>query len=112
MTNRLEDEIQRILSPMNGEEEAQSSGEPEKTLHIHYFPDAIVITPDATLGYDDEHGTIVDASFTVIKTDTREIKAPRAAKANPAGLCHRLCSCRGIAPACAFLSLLPDVGNL
>src|ERR1700693_5465476 len=53
MTSSLEDEIQRIVASMDNEEqnnqEQQAQGateqeqNPDETIHIHYFPDAIVI---------------------------------------------------------------------
>ena len=59
MTSSLEDEIQRIVASMDNEEqnnqEQQAQGateqeqHPDETIHIHYFPDAIVILKE------DEH---------------------------------------------------------
>jgi hypothetical protein len=56
MTNSLEDEIQRIVAGMESEEqnsqEQESPGateqepEPIDTIHIHYFPDAILIVKE------------------------------------------------------------------
>src|SRR5712691_1109000 len=52
MTNSLEDEIQRIVESMNDKQNSQEQEttgtneqekEPDETIHIHYFPDAIVI---------------------------------------------------------------------
>jgi len=53
MTSSLEDEVRRVLASMESEEpnekEQERPGtteretEPEETIHIHYFPDAIVI---------------------------------------------------------------------
>jgi hypothetical protein len=56
MTNSLEAEIQRIVASMNNEEpndkekeaprDIEHEPEPEETIHIHYFPDAIVIVKE------------------------------------------------------------------
>ena len=55
MTNRLEDEIRRIVASMddkqNGQEQdvpgkTDQETQPDETIHIHYFPDAIVILKD------------------------------------------------------------------
>jgi hypothetical protein len=52
MTNTLEDEVRRIIANMDNEQHSQEQEqpdtteqeqEPEETIHIHYFPDAIVM---------------------------------------------------------------------
>ena len=52
MTNSLEDELQRFAASMNDQQNSQQQNtpeipeqetQPEETIHIHYFPDAIVI---------------------------------------------------------------------
>lgn len=51
MTNRLEDDLQRMIASMDSEEPtnpdkpetSEDEPQPEQTIHIHYFPDAIVI---------------------------------------------------------------------
>ncbi len=45
MTNNLEDEVQRIVAKMDNEGQNDQEQKPEQidTIHIHYFPDAIVI---------------------------------------------------------------------
>ncbi len=53
MTNTLEDEVRRIVASMDNEEpndkeqqaprDTEQEKEPTETVHIHYFPDAIVI---------------------------------------------------------------------
>ncbi len=53
MTNRIEDEIQRIVASMDNEEQnkkeqeqpgaSEQETQQEQTIHVHYFPDAIVI---------------------------------------------------------------------
>ncbi len=52
MTNSLEDELQRFATSMDDQQNSQQQNtleiheqetQPEETIHIHYFPDAIVI---------------------------------------------------------------------
>ncbi len=52
MTNKLEDEVRRIVASMDNEQSNQEQEQPDtieqekepaETIHIHYFPDAIVI---------------------------------------------------------------------
>src|SRR6266480_8162777 len=52
MTNSLEDELQRFAASMDDQQNSQQQNtleiheqetQPEETIHIHYFPDAIVI---------------------------------------------------------------------
>jgi hypothetical protein len=53
MTSSLEDEVRRIVASMESEEQhnqeqetpgtTEQEKEPDETIHIHYFPDAIVI---------------------------------------------------------------------
>src|SRR6266566_4147250 len=67
MTNKLEDEVRRIVASMDNEEpndkeqkaprDTEQEPEPEETIHIHYFPDAIVILKE------DEHtAQVVDSA--------------------------------------------------
>ena len=69
MTSSLEDEIQRIVANMdeqhnNQEQEppetTDQAQKPDETIHIHYFPDAIVILKE------DEHTAQVVDSIPVI----------------------------------------------
>jgi hypothetical protein len=55
MTNTLEDEVRRIVASMDNEQSSQEQEQPEPTeqepqpidtIHIHYFPDAIVIVKE------------------------------------------------------------------
>jgi hypothetical protein len=55
MTNRLEDEVQHIVASLDNEQNSQEQEEPEttgqekepaETIHIHFFPDAIVIVKE------------------------------------------------------------------
>lgn len=55
MTSSLEDEIQRVLASMDNEQSNQEQEQPDtteqekepaETIHIHYFPDAIVIVKE------------------------------------------------------------------
>src|SRR6266487_2301659 len=67
MSNRLEDEIQRIVANMDNEEQNRQEQEPPETteqeqqpidtIHIHYFPDAIVILKE-----DENTAQVVDSA--------------------------------------------------
>ena len=57
MTNRLEDEVRHIVASMHEQQNSQEQEppeptdqeqQPEETIHIHYFPDAIVILKEDT----------------------------------------------------------------
>src|SRR6266567_7304479 len=57
MTNRLEDEVRHIVASMHEQQNSQEQEppeptdqeqQPEETIHIHYFPDAIVILKEGT----------------------------------------------------------------
>ncbi len=65
MTNSLEDEVRRVVASMderhNGQEQeppgiTEQETKPEETIHIHYFPDAIVILKE------DDEAQIVDSA--------------------------------------------------
>jgi hypothetical protein len=68
MTNSLEDEIRKLLPGMDGAQDEQPPktdgneqaehlpGEPEETIQIHYFPDAIVILKE------EEEAQVVDST--------------------------------------------------
>ena len=65
MTNRLEDQIQRIVASMDSTdrtarsktpETTEQETQPEETIHIHYFPDAIVILKE------EEQAQVVDST--------------------------------------------------
>ncbi len=66
MTNRLEDQVQHFVASMDHEEpngleqeEQETTGQEKKpidTIHIHYFPDAIVILKE------DEKAQVVDST--------------------------------------------------
>jgi hypothetical protein len=68
MTNSLEDEIRKLLTGMDGaqderppktdgnEQAEHLPGEPEETIQIHYFPDAIVILKE------EEEAQVVDST--------------------------------------------------
>src|SRR6266700_2135617 len=57
MTNRLEDEVRLLVASMHEQQNSQEQEppeptdqeqQPEETIHIHYFPDAIVILKEDT----------------------------------------------------------------
>src|SRR6266487_6847208 len=63
--SNLEEEVNRIVATMdeqhNGQEQKQpgtseQEAQPEETIHIHYFPDAIVILKE------EEHAQVVDSA--------------------------------------------------
>jgi hypothetical protein len=78
MTSSLEDEIQRIVASMENEDQTSQEREPqetteqeqqpEETIHIHYFPDAIVILK--------EDGDIAQQSDTIETTLVAPKKPP------------------------------------
>ena len=59
MTNSLEDALQHITVNMENEEQQSQEQEtqPEQTIHIHYFPDAIVILKE-----DEQSTQVVDST--------------------------------------------------
>lgn len=58
MTNRLDDEVQHIVANMDNQEQQSQEQEtqPEQTIHVHYFPDAIVILKE------EEQAQVVDST--------------------------------------------------
>src|SRR5437016_1345008 len=65
--SNLEEEVNRIVATMdeqhNGQEQKQpeptdQEAQPEETIHIHYFPDAIVILKEET----PEQAQVVDSA--------------------------------------------------
>jgi hypothetical protein len=59
MTNSLEDEVQRIVASMddNKQQSNEQEAQPEQTVHIHYFPDAIVILKE-----DEQPAQVVEST--------------------------------------------------
>jgi len=75
MTNRLEDEVQRIVVCIDNEDQnnkereppetTEQEPEPDETIHIHYFPDAIVILKDNA--ETPQQGNVVDSTLVQTK---------------------------------------------
>ena len=75
MTNRLEDEVQRIVVGMDNEDQnnkereppetTEQEPEPDETIHIHYFPDAIVILKEEA--ETPQQGNVVDSTLAQTK---------------------------------------------
>src|SRR6266581_6509134 len=77
MTSSLEDEVRRVLASMESEKPNEKEQErpgtterdtqPEETIHIHYFPDAIVILKEGEETPQPEQ--VVDSALVKHKAD-------------------------------------------
>jgi hypothetical protein len=83
MHDTLEEEVRRVIASMDNEQTSQEQEptgnteqqeQPDKTIHIHYYPDAIVITPDPTFGNTEEASNIVDTTLAVTTTNISEVE--------------------------------------